>query len=65
MNPILEAASAPAKNIENKYTIYVLKLEKGRLYVGKSLPENLDKRIAMHKQMKGRGAAWTKMFPFV
>lgn len=65
MNPILEAAPSPVKTIEQKYTIYVLKLEKGRFYVGKSLPENMDKRITMHKEMKGRGAAWTKMFPFV
>lgn len=65
MRPNPEAATPAVRTIEKKFTIYVLKLEKGRFYVGKCLPINLEKRVTMHKEKKGQGAAWTKMFPFV
>jgi predicted GIY-YIG superfamily endonuclease len=38
--------------------LYVLKLEGGNYYVGKT--ENLDSRIAQH--MDGRGSAWTRKY---
>lgn len=65
MRPNPESATPAARTIEKKYTIYVLKLEKGRFYVGKTLPKNLEERIAMHKEKKGQGAAWTEKYPFV
>jgi predicted GIY-YIG superfamily endonuclease len=39
-------------------TIYVLKLEGGRFYVGKT--DNIDKRYQQH--VKGYGSAWTKKY---
>ena len=38
--------------------IYILSLEKGKYYVGKT--GNIPRRLNDH--FKGRGGAWTKMF---
>ena len=41
-----------------KYTIYVLKLVKGKWYVGRTT--DIHKRYLLHK--KGRGSVWTKIY---
>lgn len=41
--------------------IYVLELEDGYFYVGKT--KNLERRIQEHKS--GEGSSWTKLHPFV
>ena len=43
------------------YTVYVLKLEQNKLYVG--LFGNFSKRLAQHKT--GKGSEWTKLYPVI
>ena len=42
-------------------TIYVLKLEEGKYYIGKS--DNIESRIKEHKE--GKGSLWTKKYKVI
>ena len=44
-----------------KYIVYILSLEQGKYYVGKT--KNLTKRIEVHQA--GRGSEWTKKYPLL
>lgn len=45
------------------FIVYILKLEDGYYYVGRTKLLNLNKRIQAHKH--GRGSAWTKLHRFI
>lgn len=40
----------------------MLKLTKGKYYVGKAGPGRLDGRIKEHRDGVGKGSAWTSLF---
>ena len=52
-------AERDSSNRESETTLYVLKLQKGKYYVGST--SNLHKRFQDH--CSGNGAAWTKKYP--
>lgn len=47
--------------MSEKVTIYVLKLEKNKYYIGRT--NNIETRIARHKA--GEGSDWTKKYKFI
>lgn len=59
-------SKTPAAEIhKDGCVIYVLELEDGKYYVGRSeSDEGVDARIEIHKQ-QGSGSAWTKKYKFV
>lgn len=46
---------------DHKGTVYVLKLQQDKYYIG--FTQNFDKRIAAHQS--GNGALWTKKYPMI
>lgn len=61
-----EYPPAEGRSISNRFTLYVLKLEKGRYYVGRAEPHNLQRRISQHRNSdKFEGSAWTRSFKVI
>lgn len=50
-------------NITTTESLYVLRLDDEKLYVGKCRTDRIDERIAEHKS--GKGSAWTRKHKFV
>jgi len=50
-----------SKGIERNNKIYILELENGKYYVGKT--NNIDRRIKEHQS--GNGSEWTKKYKFI
>jgi hypothetical protein len=50
-------------SVQGSCTIYILSLQQGKYYVGKTQPEGVHSRV--HAHVEGRGAAWTRKYPVI